>query len=258
MGRGLRSVLVVGFYMLGLFTSLFIGYSGGVILRGGVLLAGFILAVGFSYKRYYQPAVSADQKLLRELSDLVLFPRLRQIYRRKLAELAEDDFEATELNQIADDIRINLMVYRRRDLLPWRNDRKLLPWQKSMQIDFSEGEYNEAECELKWREGEGCCGTALEESEPVYGDLSDSHANEWGLSPKQEKIANENLGSVLSIQVYRHRETDSVSEVDNDSNGEVVAILNLDSEDSLEETKFDEKVIQSELAKPAQYIGFFL
>lgn len=258
MGRGLRSALVIGFYMLGLFTSLFVGFVGNVLLRVGVLLAGLVLAVAFSYKRYYQPAVNADRRLLHELFDLVLFPRLRQIYRGKLAEIAGDEFESAELDEIVDGVRINLMVYRRRDLVPWRNDRKLLPWQKSMQIDFSEGEYNEAECELKWREGEGCCGTALEESDLIYGDLCNSHDGEWGLSSKQEKIANEELGSVLSIPVYRQKETDSVAEVDDGSDTQVVGILNVDSEHCLDETKFDEKAIQSALAKPAQYIGLFL
>lgn len=258
MKRGLRSALVIGFYMLGLVTSLFVGYVGNLAMKVGLLLAGLGLAAGFSYQEHYKPAVRANRKLLRELFEIVLFPRLRQIYRRELADVAGDEFDAEELDEIADDIRINLMVYRRRDYLPWRNDRKLLPWQKSMRIDFCDGDYNEAERELKWRGGEGCCGTALEESDVVYGDLCSSHGDEWGLSSKQQKIANEELGSVLSIPIYRQKQTDDVSEVGDETDGEVVGILNLDTQHCLEETKFDEKAIESVLIKRAQYIGLFL
>lgn len=258
MRAGVKSALVVGFYLLGLFTSLFIGPLSNIVVRAGTLLAGLVIAVTFSYKEYFKPAVKADRELLQELFGNVLFPRLRQIYRQELAQNFGEELSTDEIDEIADSLGINLMLYRHRDLFPWRNHRKLLPWQKSMQMDFRDGTYSEAEAELKWRKGEGCCGTALEERNLIYADLCNSNRDAWDLSSKQQEIANERLGSVLSIPIYRQREAQSESEAASERDAQVVGILNIDSEHCLKETKLDEKTIESALAKPAQYIGLFV
>lgn len=252
MKKLVKTIVPVGVYVLGLFTSLFIGYFQDLVTKLGILLVGVVLSLTISYYNNYKPAVDVEQKRLRNFLNTFLYPRLNQKYRVALGNLYGEELSQDEIDEIVDDVRINLMLYERRYTLLWRESRKILPWQKSLQIDFCHGDYSEAEKKIKWRPDEGCCGKALDGRDSVAADLDTSTKNAYNMTEEQQAIAGEPLGSVLSIPIYEQEKGKETFDK------QPTAILNIDSEYCLEKTRLNEKKIEEPLINTAQGVGVFL
>lgn len=212
----------------------------------GILVGGLVLSATFYYSEYHRPLIQVKEEQIERFLEDFLFPGLLNDY--------------YELRPNTPEIRANVMLYKRRDVLFWRESRSLPPWEKSLSIDFRTEGYGpdvSRENELKWRVGEGVCGGTIEyvlqntdqdskeEFQEAWSDLENVHIAQWNMTQKQFD-ATKDLGSVLSVPIYRPDDLERKNPV---------GILNLDSEANLSETKFHTDDTRQVAIKYAKYIG---
>ena len=142
------------------------------------------------------------------------------------------------------DVRANIMLLGHRDFPIPRGERKLCPWTQSLMVDFRLGEYDD-DGHLKWRKGEGVCGTVIEFNKAIHSDLEEVEIYEWDMTDRQHR-STEHLGSVLSIPIYRPEDEEK---------NEPIGVLNVDSEKNLNDTEFGRSEIKKTLKKYASYVG---
>jgi hypothetical protein len=136
------------------------------------------------------------------------------------------------------------MLYRYRDRFP-DDERKLWPWQKSLQIEFYDGEYGQ-ESELKWLPGEGICGTSFSSNKIVVKSLDFQNKEEWGMTKSQFGLTDQ-IGSVVSIPIYVDEDEEKDSPI---------GVLNLDTKEEVDQERLQE--LGKELRVYTKYIGALL
>lgn len=198
----------------------------GIVVAVGIVLAG--TAYYFDSARQHRRV--ADEKLEPLLKDLI-FPMIK-----------------TDYDQLIDDspeVRVNVMLLRRRDVFPFGNARKLWPWQRSLKVEFARGDYTDfSEDDIKWAVDEGVCGTAIEYNKMIWSDLEGVEVHEWDMTQSQLN-ATQHLGSVISIPIHVPED---------ESKDHPVGVLNIDSQANLDRTQFD-RDLGKELKRYANYIG---
>lgn len=261
MGRRLQLLWVVGSYLLTMVVGLFSNTFQNAVSKFAVLGMGLVLSLGMFYSKHYRPIVAVDRAKLEKFCEVFLFPRLRQAYIHRLGKALREEHGNSsrakiqaKQRQVLNGLRINVMLYRRRDFMPWGGPdwvAKFKPWQKSLMIEFTAGVYEDAEKNLKWREGIGCCGHAAS-GDAYAGDIRNEDPERWDVPPTYQESLPDGLGSVLSIPI--HKQTRGKD----DERGPLVAVLNIDSDQCLEETYFEEEHVIEPLVKRASFLGVFL
>lgn len=229
--RGIRRLTGMAYYAFGVLVSVIAASIQSFWKQAVVVVIGIALA-GATY--YFD---SARQR--------------RQVTEEKLEPLLEDlifPMISRDYEQLVDDppeIRVNVMLLRRRDAFPLGNARKLWPWQRSLKVEFARGDYTDfSEDAIKWAVDEGVCGTAIEYNKMIWSDLEEVEVHEWDMTQNQLN-ATQHLGSVLSIPIHVPED---------ESKNHPVGVLNIDSQANLNETQFDQD-LGKELKRYANYIG---
>lgn len=229
--------LGVGFYLLGILVTVFTDFFTELWAKIGVVVAGILLSFGLYYHEYHLPLIRTREEYVRRFIYEFVFRSLREEYEDELHDPCE--------------IRVNVMLLKRRDMLPWTQERNLLPWKKSLQISYCTGGYGD-EREIKWALSEGVCSTAVmnatggdERVQEVWSNLEDVHIATWNLTERQHK-ATDHLGSVLSVPIYRPSD---------ERKQNPVGVLNVDSKKNLSCTKFNASEIRDVVIKYANYVG---
>jgi hypothetical protein len=230
--RHLLNFAGILYVIVGVITTVLITFVNDLLGKLVVLAIGLVLgAIG-----YYVDAIrgkrTKTKDQLRPLIEEFFLPRVVAKYKDSHPENSPPD------------VRTNIMLLERRDFPLPTGERKLFPWKRSMTVDFNYGDYND-ESHLKWGVDEGVCGTAIEYNKALDSDLEDVEIHEWDMTEKQLR-ATQHLGSVLSIPIYRP----SDEEKDNP-----VGVLNLDSQENLSDTRFDDSKMKQDLKKYASYVG---
>lgn len=121
-----------------------------------------------------------------------------------------------------------------------------------LQIGYDSGGYAEMELRRRWRLGQGCVGKAYENNEQrVAARRTDetTWGTEWEINPEQVK-ATEDVNSVLCTPIYKPGD---------EAKDNPVAILSLDSPDTVSKAGFEEDEIQDMVAREyATKIGILL
>lgn len=150
------------------------------------------------------------------------------------------------------DVRINVMILRRRNTNYFRRNRPdVKPWEKTLRIEAHLGEYEQRrEDELEWKRDEGAVWRAMnKKAQEIWAplDYDDTGRVEagWAMTKAQARRT-DHLKSLLSIPIYLQSDEDKVNPV---------GVLNLDSEQPLEETKFGDEDIRESIIKHANIIG---
>lgn len=178
-----------------------------------------ILLIGLALTRveYQETRVQPATEQFRTLLDEHIFPRINSEY-----EAAVDD---------APDIRINIMLKRRRHLFTLSKYLEYPPWRPTLKIEASDGYYSaRGEDEVCWKLHQGVAGAAMNtKAQEAWSDL-DEPTNvvqaEWQLTDEQMNRT-QHLGSVLSAPIYLPSDTENP-----------VGVINFDSRANLDESRF--------------------
>lgn len=229
--RSLRRLAGIAYYVFGVLVSVIAANIQSLWMQAVVVAVGIVLAgTVYYFDSARQHRRVADEKLEPLLEDLI-FPRIQTDYE----QLVNDPPE----------VRVNVMLLRRRDVFPFGNARKLWPWQRSLKVEFAQGDYTDfSEDEIKWAVDEGVCGTAIEYNKMIWSDLEDVEVHEWDMTQNQLN-ATQHLGSVLSIPIHVPED---------ETKDRPVGVLNVDSQANLDRTQFD-RDLGKELKRYANYIG---
>jgi|GEM_PF-2115201 len=140
-------------------------------------------------------------------------------------------------------VRVNVMMHRRRSYLPFRG-RSWNPLKRSLQIDFSDGEYdNHYEDQLEWFANEGVCGHVVSKGQMIATPLEVTRRGEWGMTTEQYN-ATRHLGALISVPIY----------ADEDENkSKVIGVLNIDTEEDIEQETLADAA--EEIRNYANYVG---
>lgn len=96
--------------------------------------------------------------------------------------------------------------------------------------------------------GTGCCGQAWLQKQTMIGDLNEAPVGgmpeQWGLPPDQVAKIRKTLRSILSVPVWAGGD-----------NYQIVAVLNIDSDNELDQIGFRQKAIQEIAYSFATVIG---
>lgn len=204
----------------------------------------FTLPLGFYSRIAAVGAGTAAQLVVSYVSLYRPYSKLRYDHRSELVSvifegLRRDYRELTGSNAT---VRMNVMTVKR------GFSHRLLPWRDSyLEIEFCTDGYNRAEREQRYSPKEGCYGQAYVESNPTYYDERQQPLGERHMSPTQRQV-NEDVKSVLSVPVYRPGKVDD----------EIIAVLNLDSTDYIEQTKFNERAVHRLAMRRAALVGHVL
>lgn len=229
--RGIRRLTGISYYVFGVLVSVIAANIQSLWTQGAVVVAGIVLAGGaYYFDSARQHRRVSDEKLEPLLTDLVL-PTIAKDYE----QLVDDPPE----------VRVNVMLLRRRDVFPLGTARKLWPWKQSLKVEFAHGDYtNFSEDDIKWAIDEGVCGTAIEYNKMIWSDLEEVEIHEWDMTQNQLN-ATQHLGSVISIPIYVPED---------ESKDHPVGVLNVDSQANLDRSQFDREV-GKELKRYTNYIG---
>lgn len=229
--RNVRRVAGVTYYAFGVLVSVIAANVQSLWWQSLVVVTGILLAgIVYHFNSTRQQRRIVDEKLEPLLEDLI-FPMIVDEYE----QLVDDSPE----------VRVNVMLLRRRDIFPLGNSRKLWPWKRSLKVEFASGDYGDFnERDVKWAIDEGVCGTAIEYNKMIWSDLEEVEIHEWNMTRNQLN-ATQHLGSVVSIPIYVPED---------ESKDHPVGVLNVDSRASLDETQFD-RDLGKELKRYTNYIG---
>lgn len=209
---------------------------GGVILNLCIVIGVVLAGVGLSYYEYretrIQPASDELQTVLEQ-----------QVLDRLVEEYDESHSDPPE-------IRVNVMLLRRRNWKFWQATRRVYPWEQTMRIEASCGDYDHSgESSLEWRTHEGVAGAAVNErASEVWTDLDGTEPDvqaEWKLTDEQYARTS-HLNSVLSVPIYLPSDEEKTNPV---------GVLNLDSTARESATEFDTKHVRETAIYYANVIG---
>ena len=196
-----------------------------------VLVSGALTYYEYEERRI-QPATDALRTVLEER----IFPRFIDEY--------------AQVRPSPPEVRLNVMLLRRRNWKVWNQSRRVWPWQRTLKIEASYGDYeSQREMGIEWRTHEGVAGAAVNDgANEVWSDLGDSGVDvqaEWHMTDKQHTRTRQ-LDSVLSVPIYLPSD---------ETKSNPVGVLNVDSESPLSETGFDEGKIRDKAIYYANLIG---
>lgn len=149
-------------------------------------------------------------------------------------------------------LRANVMIPDDDLNVRFRGPDKGLNSEQFLQIGYDSGGYAEMELRRRWGLGQGCVGKAYENNEQRVAARRTNETTwgtEWEMNPEQVK-ATEEVNSVLCTPIYKPGD---------ETKDEPVAILSLDSPDTVSEAGFEEDEIQDMVAREyANRIGILL
>lgn len=172
------------------------------------------------YQQFYKPFKKKNKEYLEKIFDELFF---------------SIDKKVREVRPQLNNLRINVMIAKR-----------MIPrfWEKLLKLDYCFGEYSLAEKELGFIKN-GCCGLALYGNDQYYYDAEPHHEALKEMTGTQKKVT-EHLGSILSTPIYSPKD---------DNREHPIAILNFDSTERIDKTRFDEDIILKIAAYYATLIG---
>lgn len=145
------------------------------------------------------------------------------------------------------EVRMNVMILRRRNLNPI-GGRNIPPWEKTLKIESSVGDYSTTlEDALEWRTSEGVVGAATNDrAQEVWLVETDADIQAtYNLTDEQYERTN-GLKSVLSVPIY----------LPSDKNKNTpVGVLNIDSEAPLDDTQLSSNEFREIAIYYANIIG---
>lgn len=211
MNPRLGLTLLCSLYGLGLVVDL---YSSGMspVVKIVVLLLGLLTSFLVYVSQFYRPTLRIqDEHLQLLLSDL--FEALARKYRQQ---------HPGEYH-----LRVNVMRARR-SYLPRRIEGRWVLAPRLLRLDFTSGDYTDAEREQVYPAGVGCAGVALARNRPVVFDAIDAQEARLALSATQREVT-AHVSSILSIPI--HRPGDQAKQTP-------IGVLNLDSRSPIAATGF--------------------
>lgn len=174
--------------------------------RVAVLVAVTSVILGGVYVNQYQPSERIRQRRQREHVELLL-EFLQEDYRRVV--------------DAPPPIRLNVM----------RVEGLRLLGTPTLRMFAHVGEYTPNEQDLEFEPGQGAAGEALQTGDVEVYDERERHQTEKDLTAKQREITG-GVESAVSVPIA------------SSSSSRVVGVLNVDSEGSLAETRFDDEDVQ--------------
>lgn len=209
---------------------------GGVILNLFVVLGVILAGVGVSYYEYANTRIQPASDELQAVLEGQVLDRLIADY--------------NELHSTPPEIRANVMLLRRRNWKLWQGTRRVSPWEQTMQIEASNGDYNSTgESSLEWRRHEGVAGAGINKrANEVWTNLDHDEPDpraQWNLTDRQYDRTS-HLNSVLSVPIYLPSDEEKTNPV---------GVLNLDSQAQESETEFDTERVRETAIYYANVIG---
>jgi hypothetical protein len=190
-----------------------------------LLIALAWLASGaMNYWRVYRPLKRVTYEHEAALGKVVLEQLLQQ-YR--------------EYTMFGGDVRVNVMRVRR----PIRSQ-----FRQNLIMAFALGEYSAHERALAYPRGTGACGQALARNAPIWFDRTLRHDHLVPMSDTHHETTKD-VVSVLSIPIYHPLDQQKLNPI---------GILNLDSPQSAEMTKFDDSRVWDLAIRASSYVGVLL
>lgn len=174
-----------------------------------IIIITFLALLALNYYQYL-PIVRKTEEYKNNILD-ILFRAL--------------EAEIVELRPQCTNLRINIMKRRRRIIKPW---------ERYLRIDYYYGHYSHQELDQVYGISVGCCGVALAENSQIYYDSILQHQTLLHMTPAQQEITM-HVKSILSTPIYSPKD---------DFERNIIAILNLDSIDSVDITGFNQSTIQ--------------
>ena len=232
--RFLRHLSGVLYTAVGIIATILATFADSLSAKALILLGALVVGATGYYFDTVRGARKRTKEQLRPPIEEIILPMMISKYK----ELHGGD---------PPEIRVNIMLLEHRDFPIPAGERKLLPWKRSLQIDFSYGDYD-SEHHIKWGVDEGVCGTVIEYNTAIDSDLNDVEIHEWDMTEKQLRET-EHLGSVLSIPIYRQ---------DDEKKKNPIGVVNFDSEANLDETRFSDSELKERLKRYASYVGRML
>jgi hypothetical protein len=179
---------------------------------------------------------------------------LQAVLEREILPDLIDDYREVYPDPNPPAIRVNVMILRRRNLNPLQRSRSdVYPGEKTLKAEATVGDYESRnERELEWKTNEGVVGRAMNErAQEIWADLG--HGNErvqagWNLTNAQISRT-KRLNSLLSIPIYLPGDEEKVKPV---------GVLNIDSEQNLDVTKFGTEAVRAKAINQANIIGAIL
>lgn len=179
---------------------------------------------------------------------------LQAVLEREILPDVIDDYRETHSDPNPPEIRVNVMILRRRNLnLLQRIRNDVFPWEKTLNVEATVGDYESRnEGELEWKTNEGVVGRAMNKrAQEIWANLG--HGNErvqagWNLTNAQISRT-KRLNSLLSIPIYRPMDEGKVRPV---------GVLNIDSEANLDETEFGNEAVRAKAINHANVVGAIL
>lgn len=211
---------------------MFVSDAASWVVKFGVL-ATVVVVVGVT------EYVATDRRI-RRLSD----QRLDTVCSDFIFPKLEEEFHSNVEGEPT--LRVNVMMYRRRSVLPFRG-RSPNPLRRSLRIDFADGAYHDYyEDELEWFSGEGVCGSVISENRTIATPLWVTEREECGMTTEQYN-ATRHLGSLVSVPVYADGD---------DEKAKPIGVLNVDTEANI-----DRETLQNaaeDTIKYANYVGLLV
>ena len=186
-----------------------------------IILIGLVLTHIEYQESRIQPASDQFETLLKKH----ILPRI------------ESEYEATVSNP--PNVRINIMLKRRRHVFVPSEYLDYPPWKPTLKIEGARGDYaSRGEDELCWKLHQGVAGAAMNtRAQEAWSDLNQPPEvvqTEWHLTDEQLNRAS-HLNSVLSVPIYLPSDTEK---------NKPVGVLNIDSTASLSESEFDDESVR--------------
>lgn len=223
-----RALLVVSAFITGRY--------GGPIIAVALMLILIAVAAVLSYYEYQETRVQPASDALTTILDERILPRFVNDY--------------SQVYPSPPEVRVNVMLLRRRNWKVWNQSRRVWPWEKTMKIEATYGDYqSNREESLEWRTYEGLAGAGVNKrSNEVWSNLEETEQDlqsVWQLTDDQYSRT-KHINSVLSVPIY----LPSDSEKNNPA-----GVLNIDSESPLSETGFDQEDVREVAIYYANLIG---
>lgn len=204
--------------------SLFVHRFGVV---SGVLAVALSFALGatVSYVTSYQPLLRVERERRTFLIDIVL-QRLLTVYREEISDC---------------DLRANVMAADGPRYL------RCLSRLSGLSITYATRGYSSWELNLTYEAGQGTAGRAFQTREPIVYDSRTRRDPERTMTVEQ-LVATDQVTSAVSVPIYRSGNV----------RREPLGVLNLDSVENVENTKFNGEATRTLLMKYADVIGTVL
>jgi hypothetical protein len=214
-------------------------YVSSLSLRASssVLLGSLIAAIAGKYVTVHLPLVSFRDRELTTLLDHYL-------------ELMVIDYKRKYPGNYR--LRANIMIPDSDLNIRFKGPGRGPNREQFLQIGYDSGGYAEMELRRRWRLGQGCVGKSYKNNEQRVAARRTNETTwgtEWEMNPEQVK-ATEEVNSVLCTPIYKPGD---------ETKDEPIAILSLDSSDTVSEAGFKEEEIQDMVAREyANRIGILL